>query len=161
MNKWKRLRKQSLGKIPTEASQNLQAPETAPLRKNVKENIRTKPLNFKVSEEFYWKLKELALKEKLLMVEVVEKSLECYKQHCSEVKFLNDKRQGKIKKKETKSQFKPLNQFWKVNFVCDNCQKKFQKSIVFSPAPDLEQLNQYSTYCEDCKEVIEEGEKHA
>ena len=53
MNKWNKLRKQNLGVIPQEASQNLQAPETSPLRKNMKVNFRTKPLNFKVSEEFY------------------------------------------------------------------------------------------------------------
>lgn len=89
MNKWKKIRKQNLGQIPTEASINLTAPENAPLRKNDKVNIRTKPLNFKVSEEFYWQLKDLALKEKSLMVELLEKSLECYKQHCSE--FSNNK----------------------------------------------------------------------
>ena len=80
MNKWKKLRKQSLGQIPQEASNNLQAPETAPSRVN-KINIRTKPLNFKVSEEFYWQLKNLAVKEKRLMVEIIEKSLECYEKH--------------------------------------------------------------------------------
>ena len=85
MNKWKKIRKRSLGEIPKEASDNLQAPETAPARSSGKINIRTKPLNFKVSEEFYWQLKDLALKEKSLMVELLEKSLECYKQHCSEV----------------------------------------------------------------------------
>jgi hypothetical protein len=47
------LRKQSLGEIPQEASANLQAPETAPSRSVNKINIRTRPLNFKVSEEFY------------------------------------------------------------------------------------------------------------
>ena len=86
-NKWKKLRKQNLGQIPQEASANLNAPEIAPSRSTNKINIRTKPLNFKVSEEFYWQLKDLALKEKSLMVELLEKSLECYKQHCSEVSF--------------------------------------------------------------------------
>lgn len=85
MNKWKKLRKQSLGEIPQEASANLNAPEIAPSRSTNKVNIRTKPLNFKVSEEFYWQLKDLALKEKSLMVELLEKSLECYKKHRSEV----------------------------------------------------------------------------
>jgi len=85
MNKWKKLRKQNLGGIPQEASANLNAPEIAPSRSTNKINIRTKSLNFKVSEEFYWQLKDLALKEKSLMVELLEKSLECYKQHCSEV----------------------------------------------------------------------------
>jgi len=53
MNKWKKLRKQNLGRIPQEASANLNAPEIAPSRSTNKINIRTKPLNFKVSEEFY------------------------------------------------------------------------------------------------------------
>lgn len=85
MNKWKKLRKKNLGGIPQEASSNLTASETAPSRSNNKINIRTKPLNFKVSEEFYWQLKEISLKEKSLMVEVIEKSLECYQQHRSKV----------------------------------------------------------------------------
>ena len=76
MNKWNKLRKQNLGQIPQEASANLQAPETAPSRSTNKINIRTKPLNFKVSEEFYWQLKDLAVKEKKLMVEVVERAIE-------------------------------------------------------------------------------------
>ena len=53
MDNWKKIRKQNLGQIPVEASPNLQAPETAPTRKANKEDFRTKPLNFKVSEEFY------------------------------------------------------------------------------------------------------------
>lgn len=80
MNKWKKLRKQSLGEVPQEASSNLQAPETAPSRSTNKVNIRTKPLNFKVSEEFYWQLKDLALKEKRLMVEVVERAIKDYRE---------------------------------------------------------------------------------
>jgi len=43
MNKWKKIRKRSLGEIPKEASDNLQAPETAPARSSGKINIRTKP----------------------------------------------------------------------------------------------------------------------
>lgn len=79
MNKWNKLRKQNLGEIPQEASSNLQAPEIAPARLTNKINIRTKPLNFKVSEEFYWQLKDLAVKEKRLMVEVVERAVENYR----------------------------------------------------------------------------------
>ena len=78
MNKWNKLRKQNLGEIPQEASPNLNAPETAPARLN-KVNIRTKPLNFKVSEEFYWQLKDLAVKEKRLMVEIVERAVVEYR----------------------------------------------------------------------------------
>ena len=44
MNKWKKLRKQSLGEIPREASTNLNAPELAPSHSTNKINIRTKPL---------------------------------------------------------------------------------------------------------------------
>ena len=80
MNKWNKLRKQNLGVIPQEASQNLQAPETSPLRKNMKVNIRTKPLNFKVSEEFYRQLRELAVEKDCFMVEVVEKAIKEYRE---------------------------------------------------------------------------------
>ena len=79
MNKWNKLRKQNLGAIPQEASQNLQAPETAPSRSN-KINIRTRPLNFKVSNEFYRQLRELAVKEDCFMVEVVEKAVKEYRE---------------------------------------------------------------------------------
>ena len=64
------------GEIPQEISQNIQAPETAPSDKRI--SCRTKQLNFKVREEFYWKLKNIAVAEKCLMVEVLEKSLEGY-----------------------------------------------------------------------------------
>jgi hypothetical protein len=79
MNKWKKLRRQSLGAIPTESSSNLQAPEIAPRQKK-EINIRTKPLNFKVSEKFYWELKNLALRKKCLMVEVLEKAVADYQE---------------------------------------------------------------------------------
>lgn len=46
-----------------------------------------------------------------------------------------------------------LNQFWKVSFICNICQKKFEKSIVYSPDPNLEQLKE--TYCADCAKIIE------
>jgi len=64
------------GEIPQEISENIKAPETAPSDKRV--SGRTKQLNFKVREEFYWQLKDLAVKKKCLMVEIIEKSLECY-----------------------------------------------------------------------------------
>ncbi|RHZ35872.1 hypothetical protein [endosymbiont GvMRE of Glomus versiforme] len=157
MNKWNKLRRQNLGTIPQEASSNLTAPETAPFRKR-EINKRTKPLNFKVSEEFYWQLKDLALKQKCLMVEVVERSLEFYKQYCSKNNLLSDKGREKIKQKPPVQKTNPLNQFWKVNFTCDKCYQKFERAIVFSPAPNLDQLNQYPTYCVDCKVEIEEPE---
>ncbi len=79
MNKWNKLRKQNLGEIPQEASDNLIAPETAPSRKTSKENFRTKLINFKVSEEFYRQLRELATKEGCFMVEVVERAIREYR----------------------------------------------------------------------------------
>ena len=80
-NKWKKkFRRGNLGEIPQQASNNLQAPELAPSRKEKAEfNKRIKPLGLKVSEEFFWQLKELALQEKCLMVEVIEKAVDNYK----------------------------------------------------------------------------------
>jgi len=80
MNKWNKLKRKGLGEIPQQASNNLTAPETAPSQKeNHEPNKRLKPLGLKVSEEFFWSLKELALQEKCLMVEIIEKSVEEYK----------------------------------------------------------------------------------
>ncbi|CAG8678188.1 10704_t:CDS:1, partial [Ambispora gerdemannii] len=59
-----------------EVSENIKASETAPSDKRI--SGRTKQLNFKVREEFYWKLKNMAVEEKCMMVEVLEKSLEGY-----------------------------------------------------------------------------------
>jgi hypothetical protein len=67
------------GEIPQEISENMKAPETAPSDKRV--SGRTKQLNFKVREEFYWQLKNQAVEEKCMMVEVLEKALECYNKH--------------------------------------------------------------------------------
>ena len=72
MNKKRKM----FGAIPQEVSENLQAPELAPSDKRI--TGRTKQLNFKVREEFYWKLKNLAVEEKCLMVEILEKSLKEY-----------------------------------------------------------------------------------
>jgi len=142
VNKWKKLRKQNLGQIPQEASANLQAPELAPSRSTNKINPRTKPLNFKVSEEFYWQLKDLALKEKSLMVELVEKSLECYKQHCSEVNY------GQSSNK--KVFFHPHQ-----NFTCDKCGASFQNETAYSYVASLGKTAK--TYCGDCVRNIAAG----
>jgi hypothetical protein len=69
-------KRKAFGKIPQDASQNLQAPELAPFDKRI--TGRTRQLNLKVREEIYWRLKELALKEKCLMTEILEKALEKY-----------------------------------------------------------------------------------
>ena len=82
MSKWNKIRKtdlKSLGEAPTEISENIKAPETAPSDKRV--SGRVKQLNFKVREEFYWQLKNRAVEEKCMMVEVLERALECYEKH--------------------------------------------------------------------------------
>jgi len=43
-----------------------------------KRQINLKQLNFKVSEDFYWKLKNLASSKRLKMLEVLEKSFKFY-----------------------------------------------------------------------------------
>ena len=76
VNDWNKIKKKSLGEIPQEASENIQAPELAPSDGRI--TGRTKQLNLKVKEKTYWLLKEMALKEKKLMTEILEKSLENY-----------------------------------------------------------------------------------
>jgi len=69
-------KRKAFGAIPQEISENIKASETAPSDKRI--SGRTKQLNFKVREEFYWKLKNMAVVEKCMMVEVLERSLESY-----------------------------------------------------------------------------------
>jgi hypothetical protein len=69
-------KKKRFGKIPQEISENIKAPETAPSDKRI--SGRIKQLNFKVKEEFYWQLKNRAMEERCMMVEILEKSLESY-----------------------------------------------------------------------------------
>lgn len=68
-----------LGEAPTEASQNLRASETAPSDQRI--TGRTKPLSLKAKPEFHHKLKKLAVEENCLMIEVLEKALDCYEKH--------------------------------------------------------------------------------
>ena len=49
-----------------------------------------------------------------------------------------------------------LNHFIKIDFICDNCQRKFIRDTVYSPAPSLDQLSNYSHYCVDCLETIKQ-----
>jgi hypothetical protein len=82
MNKWNKIKKKSLGEIPQIASTNLQVPEFAPGEKGKKSLVlteRTKAMGLKAREEFYWQVKELALRERCLVVEVLEKAFDCYK----------------------------------------------------------------------------------
>ena len=77
MSKQKKLRGLSvLGEAPTEASQNLRAPELAPSDQRF--TGRTKPLSLKAKPEFHQELKKLAAEQNCLMIEVLEKALENY-----------------------------------------------------------------------------------
>ena len=83
MDKWKKIKGwkslEALGEVPQDASQNLQAPELAPFDKRI--TGRTKPLSLKAKPEFHKELKKLALEEECLMIEVLEKALQCYEKH--------------------------------------------------------------------------------
>jgi len=68
-----------LGEAPTEASQNLRAPETAPSDQRI--TGRTKPLSLKAKPEFHHELKKLAAEENCLMIEILEKALKEYKKN--------------------------------------------------------------------------------
>lgn len=69
-------KRKAFGAIPQEVSANLKAPETAPGDKRF--TGRTKQLNFKVREDFYWQLKNRAVAEKCMLVEVLERAFAEY-----------------------------------------------------------------------------------
>ena len=82
MNKWNKIKKKdlkSLGEAPQEASENLQAPETAPQDKRF--TGRTKKIGFTCYPEFYQNLRQLAFKENCKQIEILEKALEEYKRN--------------------------------------------------------------------------------
>jgi hypothetical protein len=146
-------KRKRFGEIPQEISENIKAPETAPGDKRVSGRVRQ--LNFKVREEFYWKLKNMAVEEKCLMVEVLEKSLESYER---EKQVHSDKELEKyVKVIERKPKTKPqpkLNPYTYTNFTCDNCQSEYKQETAYSYAPNLKELDRYHTYCSDCFNII-------
>lgn len=79
MNEWNKIKRKGLGEVPQVASENIKAPETAPSDKRV--SGRTEQMNLKVSSEFKKRLKIMAAEERCLMIEVMEKALECYEKH--------------------------------------------------------------------------------
>src|ERR1044072_9476738 len=106
---------ESLGEAPTEASQNIKAPETAPSDGRI--TGRTKPLSLKAKPEFHKALKQLAAEEECFMIEIVEKALESYKSAKQELeKYLRV-----IEPKPKKVFFHPHQ-----SFSCDNCGASFQ-----------------------------------
>ena len=76
MEEWKKIKRKGLGEVPQQPSENIKAPENAPSDKRI--SGRTEQLNLKVGREFKKRLKIIAAEEGCLMIEVMEKALECY-----------------------------------------------------------------------------------
>jgi|SRR4051794_15812442 len=85
-----------LGEAPTEASENIRAPETAPSDGRI--TGRTKPLSLKSKPEFHRELKRLAVEEECLMIEILEKALELYQKQSFSKKTNNTNYQENISK---------------------------------------------------------------
>ncbi|KLL02820.1 MAG: hypothetical protein MRECE_43c011 [Mycoplasmataceae bacterium CE_OT135] len=153
------MNKKDFGTPPVEVSENLRSLEID--KRTLRKTHRVHQFNTSVSEKWLAKLRAVAYEDRLKYVEVLEKALECYEK---QRKKENQHQQPKDKKQESKISpqikqkeiKKPLNQFWKVNFICDKCYRRFEKSIVYSLSPDLDELNQYPTYCADCGEIAKE-----
>lgn len=80
MTDWKnKIKRKGLGNAPQEVSQNIQAPELAP--RDNRFTGRNKQLGLRVKPEFTKKLKTIAAEEECLLIEVLEKALECYEKH--------------------------------------------------------------------------------
>ena len=129
----------SLGEAPSEVSENIQAPETAPSDGRI--TGRTKPLSLKSTPEFHKELKQLAVEEECLMIEVLEKALECYKREKGEL----EKYVKIVSPKPKKIFFHPHQ-----NFDCDKCGAGFQDETVYSYDTSLRKTTR--TYCRRCIE---------
>ena len=72
-------------------------------KKEDEESPRNKQLGLKVREEFYWKVKELALKKRCCIVKVIEDSVELLQNtntHKPKERDSNEKLERKVKKYE-------------------------------------------------------------
>lgn len=134
-------KRKAFGELPQDASQNLQAPELAPSDKRF--TGRTKQLNFKVREDFYWQLKNRAVEEKCMMVEVLERAFAEYEQ---KKQAKSGKELKNVKTIEPKS--KKIFSYPNKNFACDNCRGEFQNETTYSYATNL--TKSAKTYCERC-----------
>jgi len=76
------------------------------------------------------------------MVEIVEKSLECYKQHCSE--SIQTKELEKYVKVIERKKFTHSNE----TFTCDKCGIKFQNETAYAYSSRLGKKSK--TYCGEC-----------
>lgn len=77
---WKnKIKRKGLGNAPQEVSENIKTPELAP--RDNRFTGRNKQLGLRVKPEFTKKLKTIAAEEDCLLIEVLEKALECYEKH--------------------------------------------------------------------------------
>jgi ADP-dependent phosphofructokinase/glucokinase len=77
---WKnKIKRQGLGQASQEVSENIHSPELAP--RDNRFTGRNQQLGLRVKPEFSKKLKIIAAEENCLLIEVLEKSLECYEKH--------------------------------------------------------------------------------
>jgi hypothetical protein len=134
------------GEIPKEISTNLQAPELTPSDKRF--TGRTKQLNFKVREEFYWQLKNRAVEEKCMLVEVLERAFEEYEQKKQAKSGKKLKKYVETIKPKSKKMFSYPNK----SFDCDNCKGEFQNETAYSYVANLTKIAK--TYCGRCKEMM-------
>lgn len=130
---------ESLGEAPSEVSENIQAPESAPSDGRI--TGRTKPLSLKAKPEFHQELKMLAAQKRCLMIEVLEEALESYKREKQELENY-----VKVIEPKPKKLFSHPNK----NFDCDNCGTSFQSETAYSYAPGLAKTTR--TYCRKCVE---------
>jgi len=137
-------KRKAFGAIPQEISQNIQAPETAPSDKRI--SGRTKQLNFKVREEFYWQLKNKATEERCMMVEVLEKAFAEYERGRQEKSDKELEKYRKIIEPKPKKVFFHPHQ----DFTCDKCGASFQDETAYSYAASLGKSTK--TYCSNCVE---------
>lgn len=93
-------------------------------------------------------MKELALRKKKLMVEIIEKSLECYQKHCSKIDLSSKERNEQYVQNQ-------LHPYFRQNFICNNCQRKLYNETAYSPTQHSGFL--VITYCSNCKETIEKS----
>ncbi len=138
-------KRKAFGAIPQEISENIKALETAPSDKRI--SGRIKQLNFKVREEFYWKLKNRAVEEKCMMVEVLEKAFEVYNNQENK-KTKSDKQ--KISKKKKEDNFQELYPHYSVDFTCDRCGEEYEEGTAYSFVRDWVESKRYLTYCSNC-----------
>ena len=86
MNSWQKLKKRKLEAPPTllETTSNLQLPEVVGDKidkRTLRKTGRTKQFATRVSKDWLERVKEIANKENLKLVEVLEKMLESYEEH--------------------------------------------------------------------------------